>query len=166
MKKVDVDAVRAFRRMTNYFELLQLPQAFDVDLVALKNHYDEVRKSIHPDRFVNKSDVEKRVAVQYSALLNDAYQTLLSPVKRAIHLLALQGDCLNLEHETIKDEAFLMLQMKLRERIGEGEDMEAELAKASKAMIQELTAAFSVEDFKKARLLTQKLQFFNKLLAE
>lgn len=140
-----------------------MPQEYDIDLGQLKTRYETVRSQIHPDRFANKSDVEKRVAVQYSALLNDAYQTLLSPVKRAVHLLKLGGQDLDLEHETIADEDFLAMQMELRERIDAGGDVKSELDNNINRLTESLSRAFSSKQLENARLLTQKLQFFIKI---
>ncbi len=163
MKKAGAAVVRVFRLMNNYFELLQMPQEYDVDLEQLKTRYETVRGQIHPDRFANKSDAEKRVAVQYSALLNDAYQTLLSPVKRAVYLLKLGGQDLDLEHETIADENFLVMQMQLRERIDAGEDVKSEIESNVKELTELLSQAFSSNQLEKAKFLTQKLQFFIKI---
>ena len=72
--------------MQNFFELFNLPMQFDLDIVALEAAYRNVQRLVHPDRFVTASDAEKRAAVQYASLANDAYQTLRNPLKRAMHL--------------------------------------------------------------------------------
>ncbi|WP_435338056.1 hypothetical protein, partial [Acinetobacter sp. LH3_13] len=38
---------------------------------------------MHPDRFADASEREQRLALEQSASLNEAYQTLKSPTKRA-----------------------------------------------------------------------------------
>ena len=77
--------------MQNFFELFNLPMQFDLDIVALEAAYRNVQRLVHPDRFVTASDAEKRAAVQYASLANDAYQTLRNPLKRAMHLCTLNG---------------------------------------------------------------------------
>ena len=69
--------------MQNHFELFQLPARFDVDMDTLDAAYREVQGRVHPDRFVNASDAEKRVAMQWATRANEAYQTLRNPQKRA-----------------------------------------------------------------------------------
>lgn len=164
MKKAVAAVVRVFRPMTDYFELLHLPESYRVDLAMLEKHYRDVQAAIHPDRFVNKSDVEKRTAVQYSALLNDAYQTLLSPVKRAVYLLRIKGVELDLEHETLKDEVFLMQQMDFRERLDDGEDLTAEMSRHVESLEMKLLDSFASGNYAEAKVLTQQLQFFDRLL--
>jgi len=51
-----------------------------------------LQQEFHPDRFASKGDVDKRLAVQTASLINQAYDTLKSPLKRAQYLLELQTD--------------------------------------------------------------------------
>ena len=72
--------------MQNHFELFGLPARFEVDMGALDAAYREVQGRVHPDRFVNASDAEKRVAMQWATRANEAYQTLRNPMLRARYL--------------------------------------------------------------------------------
>lgn len=103
--------------MQNFFELFNLPAQSDVDAGALATAYRNIQRLVHPDRFVNASEAEKRAAVQYASLANDAYQTLKDPLKRAIHLCALNGVQVGAENRTQMDPMFLMEQMEWRERL-------------------------------------------------
>ena len=69
--------------MQNHFDLFQLPAKFAIDLGALDAAYRDVQGQVHPDRFVNATDAEKRVAMQWATRANEAYQTLKNPQKRA-----------------------------------------------------------------------------------
>jgi len=62
--------------MQNHFELFNLPQQFAVDAGALDSAYRDVQSRVHPDKFVNATDAEKRVAMQWATRANEAYQTL------------------------------------------------------------------------------------------
>jgi molecular chaperone HscB len=53
---------------------------------ALDAAYRDVQNQVHPDRFVNATDAEKRVAMQWATRANEAYQTLKNPQKRAQYL--------------------------------------------------------------------------------
>jgi molecular chaperone HscB len=46
--------------MQNHFELFQLPQQFAVDSAQLDRAYREVQNTVHPDKFVQASEAEKR----------------------------------------------------------------------------------------------------------
>jgi len=105
--------------MQNHFELFQLPAQFDVDMNALDSAYREVQGRVHPDRFVNATDAEKRVAMQWATRANEAYQTLKHPQKRAQYLIELNGIDLQTESNTAMPMAFLMQQMEWREALGD-----------------------------------------------
>jgi DnaJ-domain-containing protein 1 len=74
---------------------------------------------VHPDKFVNATDAEKRVAMQWATRANEAYQTLKSPQKRAHYLCELNGVDLQTESNTAMPMAFLMQQMEWREALGD-----------------------------------------------
>jgi molecular chaperone HscB len=120
--------------MQNHFELFQLPARFDIDMDALDAAYREVQGRVHPDRFVNATDAEKRVAMQWATRANEAYQTLRNPQKRAQYLCELNGVDLQTESNTAMPMDFLMQQMELREALAD--------ARASKdaAALDELDA--------------------------
>ena len=101
----------------NYFELFDLPVGFWVDREQLGERYRQVQRELHPDRYAGASAHEQRLAVQYSALINEAYATLRKPLPRALYLLELSG----LSQESIAgqqiDGGFLMVQIELREKL-------------------------------------------------
>ena len=101
--------------MQNHFELFQLPQQFSLDMHELDRAYHEVQNKVHPDKFTQSSDAEKRVAMQWATRANEAYQTLKKPLKRATYLCELQGVDLETESNTSMPAQFLMQQMEWRE---------------------------------------------------
>ena len=105
--------------MQNHFELFGLPAQFDVDADALDQSYRDVQSRVHPDKFVNATDAEKRVAMQWATRANEAYQTLKNPQKRAQYLCELNGVDLQTESNTAMPMDFLMQQMEWREELGD-----------------------------------------------
>ncbi|GIU47771.1 co-chaperone HscB [Shewanella sp. 10N.261.52.F9] len=101
----------------NYFELFSLLPSYDVDTALLADRYRELQRAVHPDKFANASEQDKRLSVQRTAQINDAFQTLKNPIQRAEHLLALKGIEISHETTTLKDTAFLMQQMEWRESL-------------------------------------------------
>ncbi len=81
----------------DWFALFGLPQQYDIDLTQLEKQYFTMQQTLHPDRFANKSAQEKLLAVQKTADINQAYETLKSPLLRAEHLLSLHGIAVNTE---------------------------------------------------------------------
>lgn len=84
----------------DYFELLGVGQAFDVDMSTLEKNFRERSKLVHPDRHVGASSAERVAALQDSMTLNEAFKTLSKPSARAEYLLALHGIVIA-EHERI-----------------------------------------------------------------
>lgn len=74
-----------------HFALFDLQPSFRTDLDKLATRYRELAREVHPDRFADASEREQRVALEKSAALNDAYQTLRSAPRRARYLLAIGG---------------------------------------------------------------------------
>ncbi|MGQ7109039.1 Fe-S protein assembly co-chaperone HscB, partial [Escherichia sp. TWPC-MK] len=72
------------------------------------------------------SQAEQLAAVQQSATINQAWQTLRHPLMRAEYLLSLHGFDLASEQHTVRDTAFLMEQLELREELDEIEQAKDE----------------------------------------
>ena len=103
--------------MSNYFALFSLKSDFSIDLADLESAYQLQISQFHPDKFATKSEPEKSLALQNTSLLNTAYNTLKSPLKRATYLLELQGINAFDEKDTQMDEDFLMAQIEYRETL-------------------------------------------------
>ncbi|MGZ8304342.1 MAG: Fe-S protein assembly co-chaperone HscB [Telluria sp.] len=161
--------------MQNHFDLFQLPATFALDMGALDTAYRDVQGRVHPDRFVNATDAEKRVAMQWATRANEAYQTLRNPQKRAQYLCELNGVDLNTESNTAMPMDFLMQQMEWREALGEaraGKAAEAldaldEQVKAErKARLAQVGGQLDAGDFEAAAQGVRALMFLDKFSEE
>ena len=103
----------------NFFELFGLPARFDLDAGQLDHAYRDLQSTVHPDRFVNAPEAERRVSMQQATQVNEAYQTLRNPVRRAAYLLAQHGIDPQFETNTAMPAEFLIEQMEWREAIEE-----------------------------------------------
>lgn len=153
----------------NHFELFDLPAAFNIDAAVLQQRYRKLQQTLHPDRFANGTEREKLLAVQRTAQLNDAYQTLRSPLSRAEYLLALRGIELAHEQTTVQDPEFLMAQMEWRERIATIKDWST-LESAYKDLQEEmrdlqmvLEQQLNQNEDQDAAMTVRKLKFMHKL---
>jgi molecular chaperone HscB len=110
----------------NHFELFGLPARFALDAAALEARYRELQREVHPDRFAAAPEPERRLSMQLATRVNEGYQTLKSPLRRAVYILRLRGVDPEFETNTAMPTEFLMDQMSWRERIeAESEDPEA-----------------------------------------
>ena len=157
--------------MQNHFDLFQLPQQFKIDASALDVAYHEVQNRVHPDKFVNATDAEKRVAMQWATRANEAYQTLKDSLKRAAYLCELHGIDLQTESNTAMPMAFLMQQMEWREALDDAraardmqalDRIDAELRAVRKDQVAQIGTALDSEDFTKAALGVRQLMFLEK----
>jgi len=131
----------------NYFELLDLTTGFDIDLPHLAEQYQTLQKAVHPDKFAHASSQEQLLAVQKSAQINDAYQTLKDPLKRAEYLLTLRDVDMPSEQNTFGDTQFLMRQMELREMLEDikhADDVDGALFAAQEELATESQAIFAL----------------------
>lgn len=103
----------------NHFELFGLPVRFAVPADAIERTYHEIQGRVHPDRYADATDAERRTAMQWAAHVNEAYETLREPLKRARYLLALRGVDPQIETNTAMPAEFLMAQMEWREAVEE-----------------------------------------------
>jgi molecular chaperone HscB len=157
--------------MQNHFDLFHLPQRFALDGAALDSAYRDVQGQVHPDRFAQAGDAEKRVAMQWATRANEAYQTLKSPLKRAAYLCELNGVDLNIGSNTSMPSDFLMQQMEWHETLQEVrknknvtslEDLNSEWRKARNELIKKIEASLDVKDFVLAAQDVRQLTFIEK----
>jgi molecular chaperone HscB len=156
--------------LKNHFELFGLVPAFALDLEHLDRAYREIQSRVHPDRFANAGDAERRASMQMTTQVNEAYRTLKSPVQRGKYLLALNGVDVGFESNTAMPRDFLMEQMDLRERLEDARDAAAlellqnELAvKKGKLESQIGERIDARRDYPAASDLVRKLMFLDRL---
>ena len=100
----------------SYFELFDLPVACDVKLNVLETQYFKAQREYHPDRFIGKPAEQRNAALQRSMDINQAYETLKDPLKRAQHILSLQGIIVGTDKDSVKPAQELLMEiMELRE---------------------------------------------------
>ncbi|MCL1044375.1 MULTISPECIES: co-chaperone HscB [Shewanella] len=163
----------------NYFELFQITPSFDIDTANLAERYRELQRAVHPDKFANESEQQKLLSVQRTAQVNDGYQTLKNPLRRAEHMLSLRGIDISHETTTVKDTAFLMQQMEWRESLEDIKDSQqadeliddlyqsfAGFEKTLSQLLATLLATESDENNLSAADQIRKLKFMAKLQDE
>ena len=101
------------------FELFGVPRCFAQERATLDARWKELQRQAHPDRFAAQGAAAQRVAMQWSVRINEAYQRLKDPLKRAAYLCELHGAPIRAEDNTAMPTAFLMQQMQWREALDE-----------------------------------------------
>lgn len=160
----------------NYFELFELPVEFNVQHEQLDRRYRSLQTVLHPDNFASAADAERRWSVQAASFVNEAYQTLSKPIRRAAYMLSLNGIELNEETDTQMSPEFLMQQMEWREALGDAPDtadpyaaldaIDVELSQGQKKSAAAFSEAMEKKDWQQARTVVRQWQFLDKLKVE
>jgi molecular chaperone HscB len=109
---------------SNDFELFGLEQRFNQDRTVLDARWKDLQRQAHPDKFSAQGAAAQRIAMQWSVRINEAYQRLKNPLKRAAYLCELHGAPVNAENNTAMPGAFLMQQMEWREELDDAKTAE------------------------------------------
>ncbi len=155
------------------FELFAVPARFAQDRAQLDARWKELQREVHPDRFAAQGAAAQRVAMQWSARINEAYQRLKDPQRRAAYLCELNGAPIEAENNTAMPPEFLMQQMELRERLDDAHTAEAldEISSESRQlannMLQKIEQQLDgQQDWPGAAQSVRALMFLDKLAAD
>ncbi|MES2978934.1 MAG: Fe-S protein assembly co-chaperone HscB [Pseudomonadota bacterium] len=158
---------------SNDFELFRLPVQFAQQREVIDACWKELQREAHPDKFAAQGAAAQRVAMQWSVRINEAYQRLKDPLRRAAYLCELHGAPVNAENNTAMPAEFLMQQMQWRETLEEAsgvQDLEvladetlaaraAQLAAVEKALDQD-------QDYAQAAQRVRSLMFIERFGTE
>ena len=157
----------------DHFTLFGLPQSFALDGSALDERYRDLQARVHPDQHAHLGAAEKRLAMQWSTQVNEAYQTLRRPLSRAEYLLQLAG--VDAHQERSVPPEFLLAQMEWRETVATAreaqdeaalDDLHRRLRQEMKQQYGELEHLLNQHETTAAAGRVRQLMFQEKLLAE
>lgn len=165
--------------MANHFETFGVQPSFRVDEKALEERYRELSRLLHPDRHAAGGAAQRRLALEKTIALNDAWRVLKDPSRRAAWLLKERGIDLG---ETGAQGAsrylppmFLMEVMELREAFDEAraakqtaevEKLAARVRKERGAALATLGEAFDRNDDEEAARQVSVLRYYDRFLGE
>jgi len=165
-------AVQAPAAVT-HFVRLGVEQSFDVDVAGLGRLYFDLQRQLHPDRFATKAPKERALSQQQATALNDAYETLKDPLKRADYLVHILGvNVLPEGCNLVRDQSILIEAMEMREKLAMADTMDAlnAIQRETKAEIDDvltgLSLAFRGDDIEGACQLTTRLKYLDKMMGE
>jgi len=156
----------------DYFALFGLPPRYRLDSDRLDRTYRALQREIHPDRYAAADEALRRLALQASARVNEAYRALKDPVGRAQHLLSLRGVDAFEETNTALRPEFLEGELERREGVAEAhcardatrlEELLAEVRADAAALESELADRLDAERWDAARDAVRELRFLVKV---
>jgi molecular chaperone HscB len=118
---------------TNYFALFEMPRKLSIEMNGLEQKFLQLSWKLHPDNFVNASELERQLSLKHSSELNDAYRTLRDPIARVEYLLSIEGSRKEGEHKQQAPPELLEEVFELNESLDELRD-----ARASREDLSEL----------------------------
>jgi molecular chaperone HscB len=124
------------------FELFGLPRRFEQDRAVLDARWRALQAEVHPDRFAAEGAASQRVAMQWAVRVNEAYQRLKDPLKRAAYLCELNGAPVDTENNNAMPASFLVQQMEWREALEEADTVD-EVEKLADEVSSRTQAAFA-----------------------
>ena len=157
----------------NHFELFDLAPAYTLDTERLEDSYKELQSLVHPDRYAQAADAERRASMQWTTRVNEAYSTLKDPVQRAKHILELQGVDVGFETNTQMPTDFLAQQLEMREQLDEAlqkkdadflDFLRTDLSEKRKKLEAQIGESIDArKDYAGATALVRKLMFLQKI---
>ncbi|MDD4928388.1 MAG: Fe-S protein assembly co-chaperone HscB [Gallionella sp.] len=160
----------------NYFQLFGLTPSFEVDAARLESAFRALQGQVHPDKSAHLSDADQRLAMQRSTLVNEAYQTLKHPIRRARYLLSQHGVDTQEETNTVMPVDFLIEQMEWREAVADAarsrdaaalEELDARMKTDTRELERQLAVKIdAARDYVAAADMVRKLRFMEKLAEE
>ncbi len=130
------------------FELFEISAQFAQDRSALDAKWKDLQREAHPDKFAAQGAAAQRIAMQWSVRINEAYNRLKDPLKRATYLCELNGAPIEAHTNTAMPPAFMMMQIEWREELEDAETAE-ELEK-----IEQQASNYAHEQLSKIEQLT------------
>lgn len=159
----------------NYFQLFGLAYDFTLDSAKLTTKYHNLQKQFHPDNFITYSKETQALALQLSAQINSAYRVLNSPLERALFLLKLHNQELNLAQNTLLPQQFLIEQMEIHEEVDLAkanhnidllEKIISQLRLKEQDIHKQIAIAFKNNQLNILSELVKQLSFYTKLIAQ
>jgi molecular chaperone HscB len=151
----------------DHFIRLGLARDYAIDRTVLDRQYFQFQRALHPDRFSGKSPREKALSQQQAVSLNEAYETLKDPLKRAAYMLKMSGRTAEPAADPLTLMEFLERHEELSEADAAGTAKIVEALPAEMRTCQEsLAKSFATGNLDEASRLTARLKFLNRLADE
>lgn len=157
----------------NHFQRLGVSEGFDIGIKNLEVAYFAMQTKLHPDRFAQKSEKERMMAMQQSTSINEAYEVLKSPLSRAEYMLFLQGIVVNKDNANVKPSQEVLLEnLEIREKLSgdlseeEQRQITISTTEDKLATIESIKQGLEEGRFEDVAQNTIKLRYLEKIIEE
>jgi molecular chaperone HscB len=143
-------------RNSDYFTVMGLPRKLALDARVLEPVFHALSRRFHPDVYRMASARERLIALENSAVLNQAYRTLRDPFERAAYLSQLEAGHSTETKAAPPDNLFEEI-LEIQELLGEYRFAEEDDKPALRAALQEKLIAMQTEQSQRETELTGPL---------
>lgn len=155
------------------FELFEIPAQFSQDRSVLDAKWKDLQREAHPDKFAAQGAAAQRIAMQWSVRINEAYNRLKDPLKRATYLCELNGAPIEAHTNTAMPPAFMMMQIEWREALEDAttaeelEEIELQTANYKREQLSKIEQFLDVKhDYAAAANEVRALMFVARFVGE
>lgn len=141
---------------SDYFSVLGLPRKLQIDPRVLEPLFHALSRRFHPDMYRLASSRERMIALENSAVLNQAYRTLRDPFERAAYLLRLEDGRLGEKKEAPPQDLFEEI-LEVQELLAECQFAEGDEKAVLTAQLREKRDGLQSEQDRRASALTEQL---------
>src|SRR5258707_9183282 len=117
--------LRQIPQSLDYFSLFEMPKKLWIEMDGLEQKFLQLSWKLHPDNFVNATEMERELSLKHSSELNDAYRALRDPVARVEYLLGIEGERKEGEHKQQAPPELLEEVFELNESLDELREVKA-----------------------------------------
>jgi molecular chaperone HscB len=155
------------------FELFRVPMQFAQDRAVLDTRWKELQREAHPDKFAAQGVAAQRIAMQWSVRINEAYQRLKDPLRRASYLCELHDAPIHAEKNTAMPTDFLLQQMQWRQALEEAktvqdlEEIASQSNDSGREQLSKIEQTLDInKDFAAAAQQVRSLMFIERFSSE
>jgi molecular chaperone HscB len=148
--------IQPMGRDSDYFSVMGLPRKLEIDPRVLEPVFHALSRRFHPDRYRLGSPRERMIALENSAVLNQAYRTLREPFDRANYLLQLEQGRETETKAAVPQELFEEI-LEVQELLGEIKLAEAGERAALRPKLEEKRRRLQEEQDSRAARITEGL---------
>jgi len=152
----------------NPFDIFSVDKKFEIDKKVLEKKYLELQILLHPDKFINASQEEKKFSNTHTSLVNDAFKVLDDDISRIKVLLEYFGYQIS-ENESFQDVSILEEIMELQnksmsvESESEQKKIKSQLERKIKNEIKKVSQFFNEKKYKEVHKSCIKLSYLKKI---
>ncbi|CAL4044110.1 Fe-S protein assembly co-chaperone HscB [Buchnera aphidicola] len=157
----------------NYFELFNLPEKFNIEIVELSKKFHQLQRKFHPDLFNTQSELIRIKALNNSTIVNQGYRILRDYLTRAEHLLFLNGLNISDRKNIVYEKNFLIEQLSFYEEIDilkkssfnkkNYNSLLIRINQIKKKYEYEMEKELEIKSWRKSAVIVNKLFFFRNL---